>query len=228
MDSVNQRLTNVIDFLKNSREIYNDADFAKRIGKSRSYVSEAKSGSRTITEQFVLLIESEFPVVNGAYILSGEGSMLKDNAPTDEDYLPRITDNPNEGRPYYDVDFLGGYGELDSDTGAVASYNIDYKPFNRDGVFYGNLYGDSMFPEFHSGAVLAMRCVENWRDYLLLDKVYAIVTTGGQRTVKRLTKGEDKDSYTLVPINPKYEAQTIPKRAILAVYEVLGGINRYE
>ncbi|MDO4692610.1 MAG: S24 family peptidase [Porphyromonadaceae bacterium] len=161
------------------------------------------------------------------WLLTGDGEMLKSEVGAD-DVLPRITDNPYEGRPYYDVDFLGGYGEQESETGVIPNYNIDYKPFNRDGVFYSNLYGDSMYPEFHSGAVLAMRPVEGWQDFLVLGKVYAIITTGGQRTVKQLAKGTDDDSYTLVPINPKYEAQPIPKRAILAVYEVLGGINRYE
>lgn len=220
MSTIKNRISQLIE-----EENISVAEFERRSGLSNGYTRNFKGNLGAEKLEGIL---SAFPNLSRDWLLYGEGSMLKDNAPTDEDYLPRITDNPNEGRPYYDVDFLGGYGELDSDTGAVASYNIDYKPFNRDGVFYGNLYGDSMFPEFHSGAVLAMRCVENWRDYLLLDKVYAIVTTGGQRTVKRLTKGEDKDSYTLVPINPKYEAQTIPKRAILAVYEVLGGINRYE
>lgn len=206
--------------------IRNFSEFARLIGISDDLMSKWRKRNSYDVDKIVEF----FPDVNRAWLLTGEGSMLNEDVrpASDDDYLPRITDNPNEGRPYYDVDFLGGYGELEAAIGLVPSYNIDYKPFNREGVFYSNLYGDSMYPEFHSGATLAMRPVADWRNFLLMDKVYAIITTGGQRTVKKLAKGEDKDSYTLVPINEKYEPQQIPKSAILAVYEVLGGINRYE
>lgn len=208
----------------------NDNMATEILGLSVGTISKSRKDGRDFSSKNAEKALNVFQDLDRVWLLTGEGSMLKGEVPalTDEDYLPRITDNPNEGRPYYDVDFLGGYGEQEDAIGLVSNYNIDYKPFNRSGVFYSNLYGDSMYPEFHSGAVLAMRPVEGWQDFLVLGKVYAIITKGGQRTVKKLAKGEDNDSYTLVPINKDYDTQQIPKSAILAVYEVLGGINRYE
>ena len=141
----------------------------------------------------------------------------------------KVKETPGEGQPYYDVDFLGGYGEfVDHPEDARPEYFIDFKPYNRKGVFYVNLRGDSMAPEFNGGDLLALRPVEGWWDYLLLGKVYAIVTKQGQRTIKRLRKGPSSEAYQLEPINPAYDKQDIPKDQIAAVFEVLGGIRHYE
>lgn len=141
----------------------------------------------------------------------------------------KVKEAPGEGQPYYDVDFLGGYGEfVDHPEDARPEYFIDFKPYNRKGVFYVNLRGDSMAPEFNGGDLLALRPVEGWWDYLLMGKVYAIVTKQGQRTIKRLRKGPSPEAYQLEPINPAYDKQDIPKDQIAAVFEVLGGIRHYE
>lgn len=141
----------------------------------------------------------------------------------------KVKEAPGDGQPYYDVDFLGGYGEfMDHPEDARPEYFIDFKPYNRKGVFYVNLRGDSMAPEFNGGDLLALRPVEGWWDYLLLGKVYAIVTKQGQRTIKRLRKGPSPEAYQLEPINPAYDKQDIPKDQIAAVFEVLGGIRHYE
>lgn len=171
------------------------------------------------------------------WLETGEGPMLRNTTPVvvqvedeeeDEDeLLPRITEN--EGRPYYDIDFLGGYGDfLDDPSSMPVAYMIDYPPYNKEGVFYTNVLGDSMAPEFNGGDLIALRAIETWRDFLLLGKVYAIVTLGGQRTIKRLRKGSDREHYLLEAANPSYESQEIPLDQIERVFEVLGGIRRYE
>lgn len=167
--------------------------------------------------------------VNIDWLDTGEGPMLKEEKEKEEEYelLPRITED--KGRPYYDVDFLGGYGEFaDDPASAPVTYMIDYPPYNKEGVFYMNVRGDSMSPEINSGDLVALRPIEAWYDFLLLGKVYAIVTLSGQRTIKRLRRGSDSEHYTLEPINPAYESQEIPKTQIERVFEVLGGIRRYE
>ena len=173
---------------------------------------------------------SEFGI-SASWLLTGEGPMLKEEKEMEkeEEYelLPRITED--KGRPYYDVDFLGGYGEFaDDPASAPVTYMIDYPPYNKEGVFYMNVRGDSMSPEINSGDLVALRPIEAWYDFLLLGKVYAIVTLSGQRTIKRLRRGSDSEHYTLEPINPAYESQEIPKTQIERVFEVLGGIRRYE
>ena len=165
--------------------------------------------------------------VNIDWLDTGEGSILKEEKEEEYELLPRITEG--KGRPYYDVDFLGGYGEFaDDPASAPVTYMIDYPPYNKEGVFYMNVRGDSMSPEINSGDLVALRPIEAWYDFLLLGKVYAIVTLSGQRTIKRLRRGSDSEHYMLEPINPACESQEIPKPQIERVFEVLGGIRRYE
>ena len=228
------------------KKLSSDAEFARVVGVTPQTVSKWRSrNTYDITK-----IVNAFPDISVPWLLSGEGPMCTKheirveivdspgetpNTPVDtpdekeEEYelLPRITED--RGRPYYDVDFLGGYGEFaDDPASAPVAYMIDYPPYNKEGVFYMNVRGDSMAPEINSGDLVALRPIEAWYDFLLLGKVYAVVTLSGQRTIKRLRRGSDNEHYTLEPINPAYESQEIPKAQIERVFEVLGGIRRYE
>lgn len=203
---------------------------AERLGVSKAYVNALMTGKKAFGKTQAAKWSSEFGI-SASWLLTGEGPMLKEEKEMEkeEEYelLPRITED--KGRPYYDVDFLGGYGEFaDDPASAPVTYMIDYPPYNKEGVFYMNVRGDSMSPEINSGDLVALRPIEAWYDFLLLGKVYAIVTLSGQRTIKRLRRGSDSEHYTLEPINPAYESQEIPKTQIERVFEVLGGIRRYE
>lgn len=209
---------------------------AEKLGVSKAYVNALMTGKKAFGKSQAAKWSSEFGI-SASWLLTGDGDMFTTSSSdeqgevkrVEEEYelLPRIT--YDKGRPYYDVDFLGGYGEFaDDPASAPVTYMIDYPPYNKEGVFYMNVRGDSMSPEINSGDLVALRPIEAWYDFLLLGKVYAIVTLSGQRTIKRLRRGSDSDHYTLEPINPAYESQEIPKTQIERVFEVLGGIRRYE
>lgn len=57
----NQELIKTIDELKKAGFIYNDSDFCRKLGFPKSFLSEMKSGKKTITEQTVLRIKEAFP-----------------------------------------------------------------------------------------------------------------------------------------------------------------------
>lgn len=159
------------------------------------------------------------------WLRTGKGSMLRTPEATEE--LAQVTED--KGRPYYDVDFMGGYGEfLDNPSSSPVSYMIDYPPYNKEGVFYMNIRGDSMSPELISGEKVALRLVEDWQSFLFFGKIYGIVTRNGLRTIKRLRKGKDDDHYLLQATNPDYDDQEIPIAQIERVFEVLGSIREYE
>lgn len=222
MDSVNQRLTNVIDFLKNSREIYNDADFAKRIGKSRSYVSEAKSGSRTITEQFVLLIESEFPVVNGAYILSGEGSMLKDV----EENVSEVTAVVEVAAPVYEIPLLpvAVYGgTLDGfGVSGIMPHECEHivSPL-KNAEMAVPVVGDSMSPEYPNGSRVLVRKV-NDAAFLEWGAPYVLDTCNGA-VLKIIAPSDKQDCIKCISLNkaPEYAPFEVSREHINGMYRVL-------
>lgn len=209
---------------------------ADSLGVSQPYVNSLLKGKKAFGKEQAKKWSDLFGI-SRSWLLTGEGPMLRNTTPVvvqveeeddeEDELLPRITEN--EGRPYYDIDFLGGYGDfLDDPSSMPVAYMIDYPPYNKEGVFYTNVLGDSMAPEFNGGDLIALRAIETWRDFLLLGKVYAIVTLGGQRTIKRLRKGSDREHYLLEAANPSYESQEIPLDQIERVFEVLGGIRRYE
>lgn len=207
---------------------HTQASIASQLGVSQPYVNALLTGRKAFGKSQAKKWGDLYGL-SPSWLLTGEGDMLKADSKEEEEYelLPRITED--KGRPYYDVDFLGGYGEFaDDPASAPVTYMIDYPPYNKEGVFYMNVRGDSMSPEINSGDLVALRPIEAWYDFLLLGKVYAIVTLSGQRTIKRLRRGSDSEHYTLEPINPAYESQEIPKTQIERVFEVLGGIRRYE
>lgn len=210
---------------------HTQASIASQLGVSQPYVNALLTGRKAFGKSQAKKWGDLYGL-SPSWLLTGEGPMLKEEKEEkekEEEYelLPRITED--KGRPYYDVDFLGGYGEFaDDPASAPVTYMIDYPPYNKEGVFYINVRGDSMSPEINSGDLVALRPIEAWYDFLLLGKVYAIVTLSGQRTIKRLRRGSDSEHYTLEPINPAYESQEIPKTQIERVFEVLGGIRRYE
>lgn len=206
---------------------HTQASIASQLGVSQPYVNALLTGRKAFGKSQAKKWGDLYGL-SPSWLLTGEGEMLKADSKEEEyELLPRITED--RGRPYYDVDFLGGYGEfVDDPASAPVAYMIDYPPYNKEGVFYMNVRGDSMSPEINSGDLVALRPIEAWYDFLLLGKVYAIVTLSGQRTIKRLRRGSDSEHYTLEPINPAYESQEIPKTQIERVFEVLGGIRRYE
>ena len=56
-----QWLIDLIESLKDSGEIYNETDFAKKTGLNKSFISDMKAGRSAITEQTIRKIKQAFP-----------------------------------------------------------------------------------------------------------------------------------------------------------------------
>lgn len=65
-------------YLKENRYILSWTEFARKINKCRSCVSDVKKGNRDITEQFAYSIVQAFPFINIDWLLTGEGAMIKE------------------------------------------------------------------------------------------------------------------------------------------------------
>lgn len=61
----NQWLIDLIESLKEVGEIYNDADFCKKTGLNKTFVSDMKAGRVQISEQTVHKIMNTFPASFG-------------------------------------------------------------------------------------------------------------------------------------------------------------------
>lgn len=191
--------------------------FELQCGLSNGAVSKMGNNTRRST---IDKISKTYPELNTNWLLTGEGGMLLDSI----DSVPQKSFT--NGVPYYNVDFIGGFDIVLNDQTAKPEYLIDFKKYN-EATCWCNVTGHSMEPEITHGDIIALKKIED-KSFLPLGEVYAIVTTNGMRTIKRLGPSSDPKCYTLVPTNksPEYGIQELPKNMIEHIYQVLGCMKR--
>lgn len=160
--------------------------------------------------------------INVNYIIKGEQPILADKQESEN--KPSIS--YASGVPYYNVDFIGGFDIVLNDQTISPEYLIDFRKYN-EATCWCNVTGHSMEPEITHGDIIALKKIED-KSFLPLGEVYAIVTTNGMRTIKRLGPSNDPKCYTLVPTNksPEYGIQELPKDMIEHILQVLGCMKR--
>lgn len=147
------------------------------------------------------------------------------------DRVTALEDRPSvsytRGKPYYNVDFIGGFDLVLNDQTINPDYLIDFKKY-EEADYWCNITGHSMEPLISNGDIIALKQLNGWRDFLLYGEVYGVVTDE-MRTVKIVTKSEKGDDYLqLVPVNksPEYQPQDIPVRLITHILQVLGCMKK--
>ena len=83
-----------------------------------------------------------------------------------------------------------------------------------------------MEPEINHGDIIAIREINNWREFLLMGEIYGIITNEF-RTIKRLEKGSNKETFRLIPINREYQEQEIPISQIQKIFKVIGCMKKF-
>lgn len=219
--TINERMQFIVDKKFNG----NKSAFAKALGIAPTSISNYLSKSRAskptsdILEQIVNIVND----VNALWLLTGNGTPFS-NLESENDDKPRISFT--KGVPYYNVDFIGGFDIILNDQTILPEYLIDFRKYN-DATCWCNVTGYSMEPEITHGDIIALKKIED-KSFLPLGEVYAIVTTNGMRTIKRLGPSSDPKCYTLVPTNksPEYGIQELPKNMIEHIFQVLGCMKR--
>lgn len=211
--SVKQRL---IQFIKYKG--IGQGKFEKTVGLSNGYINQLRHSP---SPQKIQMIIGAYPDLNQSWLLTGEGEMLNS---VKIDSEPQI--NFTKGVPYYNVDFIGGFDLVINDQTIKPEYLIDFRKYN-EATCWCNVTGHSMEPEITHGDIIALKKIED-KSFLPLGEVYAIVTTNGMRTIKRLGPSNDPKCYTLVPTNksPEYGIQELPKDMIEHIFQVLGCMKR--
>lgn len=233
----NKEVVMRIKMLIESRNV-SPSGFAKLIGFNQSNLSKVLRGERVVPTNLINAI-CEGLNVPYKWLVNGEGSMLisdgnsqadtisgKDTSVQQAVNVPSIS--YTHGRPYFNVDFLGGFDIIINDQTVMPEYNIDFKPYNKEGVMWCNITGHSMEPLVSNGDIIAIREMKDWRDFILYGEVYGIVTED-MRTVKVVTKSEQgQDFMRLVPINKseEYQPQDIPVKLITHVFKVVGCMKK--
>lgn len=154
--------------------------------------------------------------ISSDWLLSGKGSMLVNEQ-------PEVSLDPNIGKPYYDVDFEGGFDELFNSQTKVPVHNIIIQGFEKADLWC-NVTGHSMEPKINHGDIIALhRCSIDDVQY---GEIYAVVLDT-LRTIKILRRSQDPDAFLFVPINGDYDPQDYPKSRIINIFEVIGSISKF-
>lgn len=133
----------------------------------------------------------------------------------------------NQGVPYYNVDFIGGFDLVENDQTATPDYYIDFQKYNSADCWC-NVTGHSMEPSISNGDIIALKEIIDWRIFLPFGEIYAIVTSE-HRTIKKVTGSLNPEKFLLIPLNPdiEFQRQEIPISIIMKVYKVLGCVKKF-
>lgn len=192
-------------------------DFAAALNIKDGSLSDIFRGRVGISNGFKDRLSFKFDV-NLAWLGNGIGEPLLNKGP--------VISEIKEGVPYYDVSLS------DADTFILmeekAEYFVNYKPFN-DCTAYLPVYGDSMYPRYAAGEIIAVREVTNF-EVLQWGEAYVVMANekaNHLRSIKMIYEHADRNKLILRSSNPNFKGDTImDKSNITALYIIKGKITR--
>ncbi len=201
-------------------------EFYKISGVTRGILQQ----NNGISEENIARFLAYAPDVSVEWLITGRGEMLstmqenRQEISNEEENSPKVSYNPAIGKPYYDVDFLGGFSEIINSQVSLPASNIVVQGFEKADLWC-NVTGQSMEPKINHGDIIALRkCTV---DDIQYGEIYAVVLDT-IRTIKIIRRSADPDRLRFVPINiDNYDPQEYPKSRILHIYEVIGSISKF-
>ena len=197
------------------------SDFAMKLNikaGSLSDIFRAKGGmgiSNAIKDKLELLFN-----VNKEWLSTGIGEQFIKKGP--------VVSETKEGVPFYDISLSDPRAENLTAMEDEVEYFVNYKPFN-DCTAYLPVFGDSMYPRYASGEIIAVKAVTNF-DVLQWGEAYVIITdaeTNNIRSIKNIYQHPDHNKLILRSSNPNFKGDTvIEKKHISSMFIIKGKITR--
>lgn len=218
----------VFDRIKEIRKhFFNDSNikFAEFMEEKTGTTSGWVGGKRGIGKSVLDKILSKLPDVNPNWLLTGEGEMLKQ-----ESHETKInTNNTNKGVPYFeDIEASCSILDMPMTVPEIPTFYIDYEHFN-DCTAYIPVVGDSMYPQYCAGEIVAVKKVNN-PNILQWGEAYLVITNSEAndlRTIKLVHQSDNNEEIILRASNPNYKGDTrIPKKDIVSMFIIKGKIKR--
>lgn len=203
-NSVKQRL---ILFLEESN--ISQAKFEKAAGLSNGYINNLKNSPSANKLQSIF---NAFPDINPDWLLTGSGEMyLSDTLSTTENKDARLV-------PLLPVAAQGG--TLNDFVVSVKASECEkiISPI-RDVDYAMSISGDSMAPEYPSGAHILIKKI-NEKAFIDWGRVYVLDTCNGT-VIKQLFPSDNPDTLLCKSINPNYPPFEVSFSDIYSVYRVL-------
>lgn len=159
--------------------------------------------------------------VNPEWLMTGEGEMFDEESSTAKVIDP--------GVPFFNVNLSEISFESFSTLNEPPEYYVNYRPFN-DCDAYLPIYGDSMYPRYASGEIIAVREIINF-EVIQWGEAYLLIAderANGISTVKLLYEHPNEKKIILRSSNPNFKGDTVlSKEMIKRLFLVKGKVTRH-
>ena len=200
--------------------------FEKIIGASKGVLSRAINNGTDIQAKWLQAIVENYPQYSEAWLITGKGSMLKENPQKDPEpdiqilHHPKVPDKKVEQQAIklYDVAAAANLRTLfdNKDQNILGEITIPDIP-KCDGAVYVN--GDSMYPLLKSGDIIAYKEIHTFSSVVYGEMYLISFDLAGDEylCVKYVNKSEEDGYIKLVSYNPHHQPMDIPVSSINAM-----------
>lgn len=220
-----ETLNKAVEYLKYQGLISSKKDLAEQMGANRVSVSRACSGDPSyLTPDFLQRLNTTFDsIFSSSWLLTGEGSMLVENSPSELNQTPSEVEKTSSEEKTMQIPLLPISAQGGSLNDFVTSVDVTecemiISPIK--GADYAiTVSGESMSPEYPSGSQVLIKKI-NERAFIDWGRVYVLDTCNGT-VVKRLFPAETPDRVLCKSINPEYPPFEVSLEDVYGVYRVL-------
>lgn len=200
--------------------------FEKNIGASKGVLSRAINNGTDIQAKWLQSIVENYPQYSEAWLLTGKGPMLKDEAFKEPEpdiqilHHPKVPEKRVEQQAIklYDVAAAANLRTLfdNKDQNILGEITIPDIP-KCDGAVYVN--GDSMYPLLKSGDIIAYKEIHTFSSVVYGEMYLISFDLAGDEylCVKYVNKSEEEGYIKLVSYNPHHQPMDIPVSSINAM-----------
>ena len=194
--------------------------FEISIGMANGAFGTALKKGTTIHADKLETILNVYRDISAEWLMTGRGQMLLPENPMTSKFIGSGV------VPFFDVDFLGGFAELYNEQKVVPDGYMSAEII-KGAECWCVLTGHSMEPSIADGDLIALKEETDWTNTITNGQMYAIITSNGLRTVKRVEKSNDKTVLKLCPDNSNYKPLEIEVLKITKVFKVLGCLHKF-
>lgn len=230
------------EFIKNQG--FTISEFEKIIGASDGLLRRAVKNKTDINAKWIVAISENFPSLSMEWLIRSEGSMLRDNIHepnwensvynralesgnsinNDLEALEKDLKSNQKQIPLVPLYAMAGKfpGEKEIMDYECEHYSV---PGMNGADFLIQVKGNSMYPTYNSGDVVACKRITNMQDsFFQWNRVYVLDTDQGP-IMKRIKPGSDKEHISIVSDNPDFEPFELHLSQIYHIALVLGCIK---
>ena len=183
------------------------AQFEKNEGLYNGFVDKSGDNSRRSSLD---KISTAYPQLNMAWLLTGEGEMLKTSTEQTETTPYTVPLVPISAQGGSFNDFVVSVRDSDCEKVISPVKHVD---------FALTVTGDSMAPEYPGGSQVLVRKV-NEKAFIEWGRVYVLDTCNGT-VIKKLNPGRDDDEVLCVSVNPDYQPFYVKLADVYGLYRVM-------